>query len=81
MGTQRPTGEPSHNVEGIRAQKVAGLFNKLSLSVEQTEAIENLSRSLIDKLVDGPIAGTVALGHEPRESLASGDTSHGRREA
>ena len=50
-----------HSVESIRAREVCRLLNKLSLSPEQEEAIENLSRSLVEELVRGPIAKTVIL--------------------
>ena len=49
------------SVEGIRAREVRRLLNKLSLSPEQEEAIENLSRSLVEELVRGPIAKAVIL--------------------
>ena len=50
-----------HSVESIRAREVRRLLNKLSLSPEQGEAIENLSLSLVEELVRGPIAKTVIL--------------------
>jgi glutamyl-tRNA reductase len=50
-----------HSVESIRAREVRRLFNKLSLSPEQGETIENFSRSLVEELVRGPIAKTVIL--------------------
>jgi glutamyl-tRNA reductase len=50
-----------HSVESIRAREVRRLLNKLSLPPEQEEAIENLSRSLVEKLVRGPIVKTVIL--------------------
>jgi glutamyl-tRNA reductase len=50
-----------HSVESIRAREVRRLFNKLSLSPEQGEAVENFSRSLVEELVRGPIAKTVIL--------------------
>jgi hypothetical protein len=50
-----------HSVESIRAREVRRLLNKLSLSPEQAEAIENLSLSLVEELVRGPIAKTVIL--------------------
>jgi glutamyl-tRNA reductase len=48
-----------HSVESIRAREVRRLLNKLGLSPEQEEAIENLSRSLVEELVRGPITKTV----------------------
>jgi glutamyl-tRNA reductase len=49
-----------HGAESIRAREVRRLFNKLSLSPEQGEAIENFSRSLVEELVRGPIAKTLS---------------------
>jgi glutamyl-tRNA reductase len=68
-----------HSVEAIRAHEVRRLLNKLSLSAQQSEAIENLSHSLVEELVHGPIAETIALVQEPREMVAIGETLHGRR--
>jgi glutamyl-tRNA reductase len=79
MGTRRHTEDPHHSVEAIRAHEVRRLLNKLSLSPEQQEAIENLSHSLVEELVHGPIAETVACIQNPREVAAIGETSHGRR--
>jgi glutamyl-tRNA reductase len=73
------TGELPHSVEGIRAHEVRRLLNKLRFSPEQSEAIENLSHSLVEELVHGPIAETIALVQEPREMVAIGETLHGRR--
>jgi glutamyl-tRNA reductase len=75
----RHTGELPHSVEGIRAHEVRRLFSKLSLSAEQSEAIENLSHSLVEELVHGLIAETIALLQDPRELAAIGETVHGRR--
>ena len=69
-----------HSVESIRAREVRRLLNKLSLSPEQEEAIENLSRSLVEELVRGPIAKTVApVQEEPGELVATAKTVHPRR--
>jgi glutamyl-tRNA reductase len=79
MGKRQHTGDPLHSVEGIRAHEVRRLLSKLSLSPEQSEAIENLSHSLVEELVHGPIAETMAaLVQEPSESAAIGETSHDR---
>ena len=72
MGKRRHTGDPPHSVEGIRAHEVRRLLSKLSLSPEQREAIENFSHSLVEELVHGPIAETIALVQEPSESAAIG---------
>jgi glutamyl-tRNA reductase len=79
MGNRRDS--VAHNVESIRVQEVRRLLNKLSPSPEQKEAIENLSRSLIEELVRGPIAKTLAhLQEEPAEELvATGKSLHARR--
>jgi glutamyl-tRNA reductase len=79
MGKRQHTGDPHHSVEGIRAHEVRRLLNKLRFSPEQSEAIENLSHALVEELVHGPIAETIALVQEPGESAAIGETSHGRR--
>jgi glutamyl-tRNA reductase len=78
MGKRRHTGDPPQSVEGIRAHEVRRLLNKLSLSPEQSEAIENLSHSLVEELVHGPIAETIALVQKPSELAAIGETLHGR---
>ena len=78
MGTRRHTEDPHHSVEGIRAHEVRRLLNKLRFSPEQSEAIENLSHSLVEELVHGPIAETIALVQEPSELAAIGETSHAR---
>jgi hypothetical protein len=68
MDTRRHTGELPHNsVEGARDHEVRRVFNKLSLSLEQREAVENLGCSLVEGLVHGPIAETMALVQELRE--------------
>jgi glutamyl-tRNA reductase len=82
MGTRRHTGDPSHSIEGIRAHEVRRLLNKLRFSPKQSEAIENLSHSLVEELVNGPIAETKVLVQDPRELAAigeTGETVHGRR--
>jgi glutamyl-tRNA reductase len=78
LGTRRHTGEPHHSVEAIRAHEVRRLLNKLRFSPEQSEAIEDLSHSLVEELVHGPIAETIALVQEPSEMAAIGETSHAR---
>jgi glutamyl-tRNA reductase len=78
LGTRRHTGDPPHSVEAIRAHEVRRLLNKLRFSPEHKEAIENLSHSLVEELVHGPIAETIALVQEPSESAAIGETSHAR---
>jgi glutamyl-tRNA reductase len=79
MGTRRHTEDPHHSVEGIRTHEVRRLLNKLRFSPEQSEAIENLSHSLVEELVHGPIAETIALVQKPRESAVTGETVHAQR--
>jgi glutamyl-tRNA reductase len=79
MGNRRNTEDPHHSVEAIRAHEVRRLFSKVSLSPEQSEAIENLSYSLVEELVHGPIAETIALVQKPRESAVTGETVHAQR--
>jgi glutamyl-tRNA reductase len=78
MGTRRHTEDPHHSVEAIRAHEVRRLLNKLRFSPEQSEAIENLSHSLVEELVHGLIAETIALVQDPRELAAIGERLHGR---
>jgi glutamyl-tRNA reductase len=78
MGTRGHTEDPHHSVEAIRAHEVRRLLNKLRFSPEQSEAIENLSHSLVEELVHGLIAETIALVQDPRELAAIGERLHGR---
>jgi glutamyl-tRNA reductase len=71
MGNRQHTGDPHHSVEAIRAHEVRRLLDKLCLSPEQSEAIENLSHSLVEELVHGPIAETVALVQDSSRSRVS----------
>ena len=64
-----------HSVESIRAREIRHLLNKLSLSPEQKEAIENLSRSLVEELVRGPIAKIVILDPTSLEEADAGPGS------
>jgi hypothetical protein len=78
MDTRRHTEDPPHSVEGIRDNEVRLLLGKLKFSPEQSEAIENLSHSLVEELVHGLIAETIALVQDPRELAAIGERLHGR---
>jgi glutamyl-tRNA reductase len=69
MDNRQHTGDPPHSVEGIRTHKVRRVLSKLSLSPEQSEAIENLSHSLVEELVHGLIAETIALVQERKETV------------
>src|SRR5215217_1456115 len=68
MDTRRHIGDPPHSsVEAVRDHEVCRLLSKLSLAPEHREAVENLSCSLLEELVHGPIAETaetVALVQE-----------------
>jgi hypothetical protein len=62
--THRRSSESSADrirAERTRAREIRHLLSKLSLSVEQEELIEGFSRSLVDEIIRGPIAETVAL--------------------
>ena len=69
MDTRRHTEDlPHSSVEGTRDHEVRRLFGKLSLSLEQREAVENLSCSLVEGLlIHGPIAERIDLIQELRE--------------
>ena len=43
-------------------------MRKLDLSREQAEAVERLSRSLVDELVHGPVAKVTAISERTGES-------------
>jgi len=62
-------------VESIRAHEVRRLLSKLSLSPKQEEAIENLSRSLVEELVHGPIAKMIAFVQEAEIMVAIRDVA------
>jgi glutamyl-tRNA reductase len=78
MGNRQHTEDPHHSVEAIRDNEVRRLLNKLRFSPEQSEAIENLSHSLVEELVHGLVAETIALVQEPRDMASIGETLHGR---
>ena len=46
-------------------------MSKLSLCAEQAEVIEGFSRSLVDEIIRGPIAKTVALTRGPGAPVAN----------
>jgi predicted Zn-dependent protease len=64
MDNRQYAGDSAYSVEAIRAHEVRCLVGKLSLSPEQREAIENLSRSLVEELVHGPMAKMIAFVQE-----------------
>ena len=49
------------SAERVRARETERVLRKLDLSREQAEAVECLSRSLVDELVRGPIAKVTAI--------------------
>jgi glutamyl-tRNA reductase len=64
MDNRQYIGDSAYSVESIRACEVRRLLSKLSLSPEQREAIENLSRSLVEELAHGPMAKMIAFVQE-----------------
>jgi hypothetical protein len=49
------------SADRVRARETERVLRKLDLSREQAEAVECLSRSLVEKLVHGPIAKVTAI--------------------
>ncbi len=77
-GIAKPTqarGEPNSrdSIECIRARETERVLRKLDFSQEQAEAVERLSRSLVDQLVCGPIAGTAAIIEATSKPAAGGE--------
>jgi glutamyl-tRNA reductase len=58
------------STERVCARETARVLRKLDLSREQAEAVECLSRSLVDELVRGPIAKVTAISERTGESAA-----------
>ena len=66
-----------NEAERVRRHELSRTLNKLDLSPEETEAVERLSHSLVNKLLHGPIqdvktraeAGTPTQGGEVRRKL------------
>jgi glutamyl-tRNA reductase len=61
------------SVESVRARETERVLRKLDLAPEQAEAIERVSRSLVDELVHGPIAKVTAIINSTGESTAGGE--------
>jgi glutamyl-tRNA reductase len=59
----RGRGTPNSyaSAERVRARETERVLRKLDLSREQAEAVEHVSRSLVDELVHGPIAKVTAI--------------------
>jgi Glutamyl-tRNAGlu reductase, dimerisation domain len=62
------------STERVRARETERVLRKLDLSQEQVEVVERLSRSLVEKLVQGPITKVTAI-------IERTDESQGGREA
>jgi glutamyl-tRNA reductase len=58
------------STERVRARETERVLRKLDLSREQAEAVERVSRSLVEKLVHGPIAKVTAIIERTGESAA-----------
>jgi glutamyl-tRNA reductase len=79
--THRRSSESSADrvrAERTRAREIRHLLSKLSLSAEQAELIEGFSRSLVEEIIRGPIAETVALTRGASEAVANVETLHAR---
>jgi hypothetical protein len=57
----RGTSNSCASADRVRARETERVLRKLDLSREQAEAVECLSRSLVDELVHGPIAKVTAI--------------------
>jgi Glutamyl-tRNAGlu reductase, dimerisation domain len=64
----RGTSNSCASADRLRARETARVLRKLDLSREQAEAVERLSRSLVDELVRGPIAKITAISKRAGES-------------
>ena len=58
------------SAERVRARETERLLRKLDLSPEQADAVEHVSRSLVEKLVHGPIAKVAAITERMSETAA-----------
>ncbi len=59
------------SIESVRASETERVLRKLDLTPEQAEAVERVSRSLVDELVHGPIANVATVIERMGESAAS----------
>ena len=57
----RGTSNSCASADRVRARETERVLRKLDLSREQAEAVDCLSRSLVDELVRGPIAKVTAI--------------------
>jgi glutamyl-tRNA reductase len=60
------------SVESIRARETERVLRKFDLAPEQAEAVERVSRSLVDNLLHGPIAKVTANIERMSEQQAAG---------
>jgi glutamyl-tRNA reductase len=57
----RGTSNSCASADRVRARETERTLRKLDLAREQAEAVDCLSRSLVDELVRGPIAKVTAI--------------------
>lgn len=60
--------------ERIRSRETERVLRKLDLSGEQAEAVEHLSRSLVNELIHGPITKVIDTVEETSNSVTGGKT-------
>lgn len=60
--------------ERIRSRETERVLRKLDLSGEQAEAVEHLSRSLVDELIYGPITKVIDTVEETSNSVTGAET-------
>ena len=58
------------SAERVRARETERVLRKLDLAREQEEVVERLSRSLVEKLIQGPIEKVTAIIETTGESVA-----------
>ena len=62
--------------ERIRSRETERVLRSLDLSDEQAEAVEHLSRSLVNGLIHGPITKVIDTVEETSNSVTGGKTQH-----
>ena len=68
-------GDFGEVAEKIRRREVSRVLHRLGLSPEAEEAVAGMTRSLVDKLVEGPIANAVAFAGSPQPGTTQPDSS------
>ncbi len=58
------------SVESVRARETERTLRRLDLTPEQAEAVERVSRLLVDELIHGPIAKVATIIETTGESAA-----------